>query len=1038
MKFTDIFIKRPVLASVVSLLILVVGIGSIAKLQLRQYPKMDNTTITVTTAYPGANARLVQGFITTPLEQAIGSADGINYMTATSAQDLSTIVVHVKLNYPPDNALTEVTGKVNSVLDQLPEGSKSPTITKATGETMPALILGFTSKSMTPEQITAYLNNVVSPEIFSVGGISQVMIMGAQQYAMRIWLNAKKMAQLGVTPDEVQQALLNNNVQSTAGQLKTKYLYLNLDADTNLHTAAQFNNLVVKNDHGHLIRLKDVGKAELGSESYNSSVLFNGKQAVFTGIETSPGSNPLTVIGNVIKHLPSVQSKFPPGLKMKVVYNSTTYISTAIEEVIQTIVEATIIVMIVIFLFLGALRSVMVPVVTIPLSLIGVTFLMFLMGFSINLLTLLAMVLAIGMVVDDAIVVMENIYRHLEEGLTPFQSAIKGAREITGPIVVMTTTLAAVFAPIGFLGGITGALFKEFAFTLAAAVIISGIIALTFSPMMCSKIITRDLMDVSFVKRVDRFLNKLKEVYRRRLTASMSYRPFILFMAIVVLASCFFMVTGTKKELAPMEDQGFVIVYGIAPSAANIHYLERYDHTLEKIFHEFPQMHDSFLVNGFNANNILFGGMILKPWNQRKLTQMKLVPMIQKKLAQVPGLLLQANQVPPLPGVAFGPPVQFVVTTTQSHKALFNVVNKLAAQAKKSGLFIYVANNLRYDNPQINIKINRSKAADMGITMQQISTALNVMIGDNLVNYFDKQGYSYEVIPQVTDGLRNDLKQLRNIHIKTSSGKLVPLSTIVTFQQATQPSSLNQFQQLNSATLEAVPIPGVTMGQALTYLQNTAHHLLPRNMSYDYSGQSRQYEQEGNAMMYAFIFALIVIFLVLSAQFESFRDPFIVLISVPMSICGALIPLYLGFATLNIYTEIGLITLIGLISKHGILMVEFANKLQEQGMPVREAIIEAASIRLRPILMTTFAMIFGVVPLILATGAGAVSRFNVGLVIAMGMAIGTCFTLFVVPTMYTFIAKDRRKYVAVKASEEQQIQQMEGSGTEKTKPQDRK
>lgn len=1028
MKLTDIFIRRPVLATVVSLLILVLGIGGIAKLQLRQYPKMENTTITVTTAYPGASAKLVQGFITTPLEQAIGSADGINYMKASSSQGLSKITVYINLNYPPDDALTEITGKVDSVLDQMPSAAKSPTITKSTGDNMPAMMLGFTSKTMTSEQITAYLKNVISPEIFSAGGISEVNIMGGQQYAMRIWLNTNKMARLGVTPSEVLQALQQNNVQATAGQLKTKDLYINLNADTSLHTTAQFNQLVVRNDHGRLIRIKDIGHAELGSQSYDAKVLFNGEQAVFTGIQTAPGTNPLTVIGNVLKHLPAMRATFPQGLHMTVVYNGTSYIRSAIHEVIQTIVEATIIVLLVIFLFLGAFRSVMIPVITIPLSLIGVTFLMFLMGFSLNLLTLLAMVLAIGMVVDDAIVVMENIYRHIEEGLTGFQAAIKGAREIKGPVIVMTTTLAAVFAPIGFIGGVTGALFKEFAFTLAATVIVSGIIALTLSPMLSSRILNQQLMQGGFVAKVDHFLNRLRQLYHRRLEAVMNYRVVVLVIAIVVLCSCFFMATGTQKELAPTEDQGFVIVYGFAPSSANLNYLERYNADVSKVFKNFPQaVQDTFLVDGFYANNVLFGGMILKPWSQRSVTQMQLAPMVQQQLNQIPGVYLQANQLPALPGVPFGPPIQFVVTSTRSHKVLYHVVRKLAQTAQQSGLFLYAHSTLSYDMPEIQIHINRAKAADMGISMQQVASALSVMVGDNLVNYFSKQGYSYEVIPQVSDPLRSDIQKLRNIHIKTGQGKLVPLSTIVTFKQKTEPASLSQFQQLNSDTIEAIPEPGVSMGQALAYLQKTAKHMLPSSMSYHYAGASRQYVQAGNTMLYAFIFALIVIFLVLSAQFESFRDPLVVLISVPMSICGALIPLYLGFATMNIYTEIGLITLIGLISKHGILMVDFANRLQDEGKSIKAAIIEAASIRLRPILMTAFAMIFGVVPLIFATGAGAVSRFDIGLVIAMGMAIGTCFTLFVVPVMYTFIAKDRQKLNVRYRSEAAQMAELNAS-----------
>jgi len=1019
-KFTDIFIRRPVLASVISLLVLVMGIASIMKLDLRQYPKMDNTVISVTTYYPGASAKLVQGFVTTPLEQSIGSADGIDYIKATSAMGASTIDVHVKLNYSPNAALTEVTGKVNAVLNQLPDGVESPTITKSTGNSMADLYINLNSKTLSPEQITAYLKNVLSAKISGLGGISEVDILGGFNYAMRVWLNTSKMATLGVTPTEVYNALTQNNIISTVGQIKQKYFYVNLTTDTDVRNTQEFNNMVIKNEDGNLIRLKDIGHAALGAETYDSKVLYNGKQAVFAGVKVAPGANPLTIIDRVIKSLPKFEKSFPPGLHASIVYNTTMYISASIHEVIQTIIEATIIVVAVIFLFLGALRSVAIPVITIPLSLVGTCFLMLLAGFSLNLMTLLALVLAIGMVVDDAIVVMENIYRHIEEGLTPFQAAIKGAREIANPVIVMTTTLVAVFAPIGLMGGLTGALFVQFAFTLALAVVLSGVIALTLSPMMCSKIITTSVLQSKFVHKVDAFFDKIKNGYHRWLTSVLNYRGAVLFLACIVLASCYFFFMGSKTELVPQEDQSFISVYAIAPSGANINYLDRYNPVISKIASGVKQSNSQFLVDGFGSDNILFGGIVLKPWSERNKTQMQIVPEIQAQVAKIPGMMVNAGQLPTLPGVGFGLPVQFVLKSTASYKTIYLVMQELVKRAKASGLFIFASSDLRFDQPQINIHINRAKAGDLGITMQQIATALNVMVAENNVNYYSQDGYSYKVIPEVPDHLRDHIQQLGDIHIATASGKLIPLNSIASFTWTNQPSALVQIQQLNSDSLQGMLRPGVSLGQALQFLQKTANQIMPQGMTVDYTGQSRQLMQESSAMLYIFLLSLIVIFLVLAAQFESFRDPFVILISVPMSICGALIPVYLGVTTLNLYTQIGLITLIGLISKHGILMVEFANKLQEQGKSIHDAIIEAAAVRLRPILMTTFAMIFGVVPLIMSVGAGAVSRHDLGLVIAMGMAIGTCFTLFVVPTMYTFIARDR-KVMLEKIAKEQKM-----------------
>lgn len=1004
-RFTDIFISRPVLATVISLLIFITGMVSMFVMPLQQYPTMENTTITVTASYPGASASDVQGYVTTPLEASIGSANGIDYMTSSSVMGQATITAYIKLNYDPNAAMTDVTGKVNAVLSQLPSGVLSPTITKSTGQTFPDVIIGFNSDTLSPEQITAYITNVYTPKVEALGGISQVLAMGAQPYAMRIWLDSYRMAKLGVTPTQVMTALQNNNVQAQAGQLKSDYLYVPVQANTNVHMPDEFNNLVVANVNGNIVRIKDIGHAELGSESYDSQVFYDGKPAVFAGIFVADGANPLSVVDTVVKSLPAMQVAFPAGLHSEVVYNSTDFIQASIDEVITSIAEAGIIVIIVIFLFLGALRSVFIPVITIPLSLVGVGFLMMAMGFSLNLLTLLAMVLAIGLVVDDAIVVLENIYRHLEEGKTPFDAAIIGAREIASPVIVMTTTLAAVFAPIGFLGGMTGALFKEFAFTLAGAVIISGIVALTFSPMLCSKIINHKVLEGKFVKKIDTLFEKVKVWYHRRLLAVLDYRPIVLLVAAVVLSSCAFFFLETKQELAPFEDQGFIMVFGNAPTPANLNYLNKYNAQLDNILKASPGEMSTFIVDGYPNDNNILAGTVYKPWGNRSETTMAILPQLQKQLSAVPGIQLYSALNPPLPGPQ-GMPVMFVITGTDSQAQIYNHAQTLINDAYNSGLFIFLNTDVLFNQPQTLVNIDRDKAALLGVNMSDIGNALSVMMSDAQANYFTLGGYSYQVIPQVYDSLRQRDAQLNQFYVKSQiSGQMLPLSTFVSFGQNVQPSTLNQFNQLNSVTIQGMLSPGVTIGQGLSYMTSTAKQVLPKSMNVNYAQQSRQYIQEGDSMIYAFMFALIIIYLVLAAQFESFRDPIIVLVSVPMSICGALIPLYLGVATINIYSEVGLITLIGLISKHGILMVEFANKLQEQGKSIHEAIVEAAATRLRPILMTTFAMVFGVVPLVIATGAGAVSRFNVGLVIACGMTIGTCFTLFVVPTMYTYIAK---------------------------------
>jgi hydrophobe/amphiphile efflux-1 (HAE1) family protein len=1005
---TALFIRRPVLASVVSLLILIVGLQAIAKLAVRQYPKIEDSQITVTTSYPGAPAELMQGFVTTPLQQAIAGAAGIDYLTSTSATGLSTIVAHLRIGADPDKAMTEVLAKVAQTRNVLPREVEDPVTTKSAARQIALLYISFYSETMTPAQITDYLVRVVQPKIAIIDGVAQAQIFGEQSFAMRIWLDPVRMAALRVTPAEVNAAIQRNNFQSAPGQTKGQFDIINLNAKTGLSDPESFARLVVRSDGATLIRLGDIAKIELGVENVDTGVVFDGQQAVAVGIFGTPEANPLTVIDDVMKALPQIQAALPAGLKAKVAYDSTRYIRASIKEVMTTIVEASLVVVIVIFLFLGSVRSVVIPLVTIPLSLIGVCGLLLALGYSLNLLTLLAMVLAIGLVVDDAIVVVENIHRHIEEGASPLEASIRGAREIALPVIAMTITLAAVYAPIGFTTGLTGALFKEFAFCLAGAVIVSGVVALTLSPMMCSKLLRAEDSEGRFVRLLDRAFGRVQRYYERRLANTLKYRPVTVMVAAVVLASCPLLYMKSFTELAPEEDQGIVFVSANAQESANFDFLTTYTREFDRIFNGIPEREDYFLINGLGKPNNAISGLLMKPWDERKRSQKQVQQDVQKELFRLPGLQAFAFALPTLPGASGGLPVQYVLVSTAEPRVVAEALDRLILEARRSGNFIVVDGDLKFNKPEVLVRIDRSKAAALGIGMAEIGTSLAGLLGGDYVNRFDIEGRSYKVIPQVPRDFRIDPSAIDRIYVKTAQGGMVPLSSVVTLEPTVAANSLYQFNQLNAGTLSALPIPGSTLGQALRFLNDKAAEVLPKGFQVDYQGELRQLVHEGNTLLFAFIFAIVIIYLVLAAQFESFRDPLIILVSVPMSICGALIPLNLGLATINIYTQIGLVTLVGLISKHGILMVEFANKLQaEEGLDRHAAIQKAAGIRLRPILMTTAAMVVGVLPLMTASGAGAASRHNIGLVIATGMTIGTIFTLFVVPTVYSYLARER-------------------------------
>ncbi|MDA9443328.1 acriflavine resistance protein B [Bradyrhizobium sp. CCBAU 51745] len=1007
MAFTALFIKRPVLSIVVSFLILLIGLRAATLLPIRQYPKLSNTVINITTVYPGASADTIQGFITAPLEQAVASAEGVDYINSSSVLGVSTIQVYIKLNFDPNEALTEVLSKVNSVRYLIPKESNDPVVTKSTGQTTAVMYIAFASKELAASAITDYLSRVVQPVISTVAGVAAADILGGQSFAMRLWLDPAKMAGHGVSPAEVSAAIAANNFQAAAGQAKGYFTISDVTANTDLRSVDDFKRMIVKANDGGFVRMEDIAVVELAAQTTDTSVSINGEHAVFIGVQASPQGNPLNIVRGVRALLPEMERNLPPSLRMKVAYDSTQFIQSSIDEVEKTLIEAVVVVVIVIFLFLASLRSVIIPVVTIPLSLVGVCSMMLALGFSFNLLTLLAMVLAIGLVVDDAIVVVENIHRHLEEGATPLLAATRGAREIVGPVISMTITLAAVYAPIGFLGGLSGALFREFAFTLAGAVVVSGVIALTLSPMMCSLFLRR-AEGGRFAGLVNRGFGAITRWYGRKLDRSLDYRPISGLFALTMLGLVGFLYMNISKELAPEEDQGIVFALTKAPKYANIDYLDYYGTKLENAFKKFPESDLSFVLNGVSGQQSGMAGMLLKPWDERKRSSIVLKSLVQAELSKIEGINAFAFSLPPLPGGSGGLPVQMVISSTVGFQSVYEQMSKLKDVARKSGLFMVSDSDLEFNQPVVRIKVDRSKANELGITMQTIGSALATLLGGNYINRFNLQGRSYQVIPQVPREERLAPQAIGSYYVKTATGSMLPLSTVVSIETATDPNALTHYNQLNCATFQAVPMPGVTIGQAVDFLEAEAKKL-PAGFSHDFLADARQYVYEGNQLAITFAFAIIIIFLVLAAQFESLRDPLIIMISVPMAIVGALIPPFFGWATMNIYTQVGLLTLVGLISKHGILMVGFANELQlKERLDRRSAIEMAARVRLRPILMTTAAMVTGFTPLLTATGAGAASRFSIGLVLVAGMSVGTLFTLFVLPAVYVVFASDHR------------------------------
>jgi multidrug efflux pump len=1000
MNFTDIFIKKPVLAIVVNLLILVLGMRAVFDLSVRQYPKTENAVVTISTAYYGADAQTIAGFITQPLEQSIAQAQGIDYLSSSSVSGVSTITATLRLNYPANEALTQIQTQVSAVRNQLPPQAQQPVLNVQTGQTIDAMYMGYRSDVLPANSITDYLARVVKPKLDAIQGVQTAEILGGRQFALRAWLDPTRLAAHGVTAADVYQALSANNYLAAVGTTKGQMVSVDLTAATDLHSVEEFKQLAIKQKDGAIVRLEDVANVVLGAEDYNANVSFSGKLAVFIGIKVAPDANILDVAQRVRDAMPDIQSQLPSGLQGEIVYDGTKFITASIHEVVKTLIEALVIVTIVIFLFLGSFRAVIIPVVAMPLSLIGTFFVMLMLGYSLNLLTLLALVLAIGLVVDDAIIVVENVDRHMkEEGKSPWEASLIAARELGGPILAMTVVLVAVYVPVALQGGLTGALFIEFAFALAGSVTVSAIIALTLSPMMCSRFFSSDQESGRFVKFIDRQFERVRGAYERVLHGSLKTYSVAVVMGIMILLATLLAGSTSQFELAPEEDQGFIFYQLNGPPNATAEQMLGYSQQMFAIGKSLPEYEMMFQIISPGTG---FGGMLFTPWEDRSKNAHVLQQELQEKWGAVAGGQIFAFQLPPLPG-AQGAPIQVVINTTEPFQNLNEVTQAVLHKAQDSGKFWFVDADLKIDKPQSTVVVDRDLASTLGMTQQDVGSALGAALGGGYVNYFSIAGRSYKVIPQVLQTDRLNPEQVLDYYIRPGTGAVIPASTVASLKKEVVPQSINRFQQLNSATISGAS--GMSQGEALQFFRDAIQEAAPSGYSVDFAGQSRQYVQEAGGFGTTLLFAVIIVFLALAAQFNSLRDPIVILVSVPLALFGALIFVNL-IASLNIYTQVGLVTLMGLISKHGILIVQFANESQRAGMNKRDAIEHAAAVRLRPILMTTAAMVLGVIPLVIASGAGAAGRFNMGLVISTGLAIGTLFTLFVVPAFYMLLAAD--------------------------------
>lgn len=1010
MKFTDIFIQRPVLATVVSLLILLLGLRSFDLLEVRQFPLIRNTVVTITTAYPGASSDLVKGFITAPLQQAAAEANGIDFISSSSTQGLSTIEVQMRLNYDPNAAIAEIQAKVASKRGELPAEAEDPVIESTTGDRTALMYLAFYSDSVPRPQISDYVLRVVQPQLQALPGVAKARLF-ASQFAMRIWLDPKRMAALGITGEDVVNVLRDNNYQAGIGATKDKYVTINLTATTDVNSPEHFRRLVIRSQEGSLVRLQDIATTELGSDDYDFTTWYKGIPSVFIGIEPAPGANPITVADLVNDLIPKMQENLPSEIKVRVPYDASQFIKSSISEVYKTLAEAVIIVLIVIFLTLGSVRAAIIPAVAVPLSLIGAAFFMYLLGYSFNLLTLLSMILAIGLVVDDAIVVVENVHRHIENGEKRMQAALKGARELAVPIIAMTTTLLAVYTPFIFSGGFDGALSIEFAFTLVAAVLLSGVIALTLSPMLSSRVLREHGSEGRFEQAVEKIFSWLEHKYRTSLHRIHQVYGVVIAVGLVIFATNVLMYEQSQREIAPDEDQGILFFIATGPRTATLDYLEAYGHQMQGMFESFPEYTDSFYLLGRTPGQI-FGGFKMASADQRERSQDEVKGPLFGMLSSVAGLNTFVFPRPSIPTPSRGAPIQFVLTTEKSYEELVEVADQVMGQALASGQFAFLQKSIDIDRPTVSVEIDRDRAGDLGISMASIGRNLGTLLGGGYVNRFSMEGRSYKVIPLVARDYRLSADMLQDYYVRSASGDLVPLSTIVTLKQNVEPNERTQLNQLNSLTIQGVNAPGVAKGDALGALARIAEQTLPKGYHYDYLGESRTEVKGTSNFAVLFGFSLLVIYLVLAAQFESWRDPLIILVSAPIATAVSLLFITTGFdgLSLNLYTKLGLITLIGVVAKNGILIVEFANNLQiHEQLSKRAAVEKAAAIRLRPIFMTSISLVVAMLPLILATGAGAASRFHIGMTIATGLGIGTFFTLYILPAFYIWLARDHNR-----------------------------
>ncbi|NXZ85043.1 efflux RND transporter permease subunit [Haemophilus influenzae] len=1014
MKFTDIFIRRPVLAVSISLLMIILGLQAISKLAVREYPKMTTTVITVSTAYPGADANLIQAFVTSKLEESIAQADNIDYMSSTSAPSSSTITIKMKLNTDPAGALADVLAKVNAVKSALPNGIEDPSVSSSSGGSG-IMYISFRSKKLDSSQVTDYINRVVKPQFFTIEGVAEVQVFGAAEYALRIWLDPQKMAAQNLSAPAVMSALSANNVQTAAGNDNGYYVSYRNKVETTTKSVEQLSNLIISSNGDDLVRLRDIASVELNKESDNSRATANGAESVVLAINPTSTANPLTVAEKIRPLYESIKTQLPDSMESDILYDRTIAINSSIHEVIKTIGEATLIVLVVILMFIGSFRAILIPILAIPISLIGVLMLLQSFNFSINLMTLLALILAIGLVVDDAIVVLENVDRHIKEGETPFRAAIIGTREIAVPVISMTIALIAVYSPMALMGGITGTLFKEFALTLAGAVLISGIVALTLSPMMSSKLLKSNAQPTWLEQKVEHTLGKVNRIYEYMLDLVMLNRKSMLAFAVVIFSTLPFLFNALSSELTPNEDKGAFIAIGNAPSSVNVDYIQNAMQPYMKNVMETPEVSFGMSIAGAPNSNGSLNIITLKDWKERTRKQSVVMNELNAKAKSIPEVSVSAFNFPEIDTGEQGPPVSIVLKTAQDYKSLANTAEKFLNTMKASGKFIYSNLNLTYDTAQMTISVDKEKAGTYGITMQQISNTLGSFLSGATVTRVDVDGRAYKVISQVKRDDRLSPESFQNYYLTASNGQSVPLSSVISMKLETQPTSLPRFSQLNSAEIRAVPMPGTSSGDAIAWLQQQANDNLPQGYTYDFKSEARQLVQEGNALTTTFILAVVIIFLVLAIQFESIRDPMVIMISVPLAVSGALVSLnllsFFGIAgtTLNIYSKVGLITLVGLITKHGILMCEVAKEEQlNYGKTRIEAITHAAKVRLRPILMTTAAMVAGLIPLLYATGAGAVSRFSMGIVIVAGLSIGTIFTLFVLPVVYSYVATEHK------------------------------